>query len=367
MSRRKLKTGFSTGTAAAAAAKAALEILLTGKKPESVQISLPQGGRIVIPVNSAIVHGNGSAEASVIKDAGDDPDVTNKAVVSAGISINGLSHDSEEIIIESGPGVGRVTRPGLPVAVGEPAINPVPRDMIRKSLRQAWAADSPGKGALNVRVVISVKDGEKMAKKTLNPRLGIVGGISILGTSGLVKPFSHEAYTSTIESALNVAAAEGLKEVVLTTGGKSEKYAVKMRPELPETAFIQIADYYGYALGEVRKRSLESVGLVSFFGKAVKQAQGLVYTHAHKAPLDLARLSGWLRQAGATDGLCREVEQANTARQALEIIRQTDALELVSVVGERMLVSARGFVGPEKKIRVDIIDYDGTLLYKGQA
>jgi cobalt-precorrin-5B (C1)-methyltransferase len=235
MVRRHLRTGFTTGSAAAAAAKAALAVLLGGPAREIVSIPLPGGGRLEVPVREARWADPGRVQATVIKDAGDDPDVTHRAAIVATVALEA----GEGLRLTGGVGVGVVTRPGLALAVGEPAINPVPRAMIAQAVGEAWR-EAGRAGAPAVNVEVSVPEGERLAKRTLNPRLGIVGGISILGTTGLVKPFSHEAYTATIESALAVAKAAGLAEVVLTTGRRSEKRAQALRPDLPEQAFVQI-------------------------------------------------------------------------------------------------------------------------------
>jgi cobalt-precorrin-5B (C1)-methyltransferase len=236
--------------------------------------------------------------------------------------------------------------------------------MIRAAILEAWP---PGR-ALGARVEIGVPLGQSLAKRTLNPRLGIVGGISILGTTGLVKPFSHEAYTATIESALAVAKAAGLAEVVLTTGRRSEKRAQALRPDLPELAFVQIADFFAFALEHVAALGLARVGLVSFFGKAVKQAQGLACTHAHRAPLDLAALAGWLAEAGAAPELAQAVAGANTALHALELMRATGALGLAQAVGTRMLASARALSDDGLEPWCAILDNEGGgVLYDSRA
>ena len=363
MASQSLRTGFSTGTAAAAAAKAALEALLTGKAPDRVQVSLPIGGRITIPIKEVRVISADEAVAEVIKDGGDDPDATHQAEISSRIILTRIETGERTVKFSAGPGVGHVTRPGLPIGVGEPAINPVPRQMIEKGLRQVWAATGNSDRGFLAVLEISVKNGEKLARKTLNPRLGILGGISILGTTGLVKPFSHEAYTATISSGLSVAGAMGLTEVVLTTGGKSEKIAMNMRPDLDQAAFIQIADYFGFALEEVKKNGFSRVGVVSFFGKAVKQAQGLSYTHAHKSPMELKPLADWLRQAGADLNMAEEVEKANTARHALDILRDYKSLHLVDEVGRRMKAACGNLLDESTVPWVRIVDFDGTVLY----
>jgi cobalt-precorrin-5B (C1)-methyltransferase len=365
MARRELRTGFTTGSAAAAAAKAALTLLLGGPAPAVVSIPLPGGGRLEVEVREIVHIAPGRTQATVIKDAGDDPDVTHHAAVVATVGLDDA--DETGVHLTGGIGVGRVTRPGLAVAVGEPAINPAPRAMISDALAEAWA-EAGRPGALAVSVEISVPAGERLAKRTLNPRLGIVGGISILGTTGLVKPFSHEAYTATIESALAVAKAAGLTEVVLTTGRRSEKCAQALRPDLPELAFVQIADYFAFALGKTAELGLVRVGLVSFFGKAVKQAQGLACTHAHRAPLDLAALAGWLAEAGAPSDLTRAVAGANTALHALEMLRQAKALGLVGAVGTRMLAAARDLAGGGLEPWCAILDNGGgTVLYDSRV
>ena len=364
MARRKLKTGFTTGTSAAGAAKAAV-LLAFGSKLEKVEVSLPEGVKTLsIPVAWSRRTADGCWEAVVIKDAGDDPDVTNKAKIKAEVELFPVLPNQVRLEICGGSGVGLVTKAGLPVEPGESAINPVPREMIRRAVRQALAWAAPEKN-FAARVTISVEEGEKLARHTLNPRLGILGGISILGTSGLVKPFSHEAYTQTIDLALSVAQAAGCLEVVLTTGGKSEKRAMILRPDLNPVSFVQIADFFGYSLRACAQAGMGRVGLVSFFGKAVKQAAGLEYTHAHKAAMDLPLLAGWLSEAGLEQGPAEEIAQANTARQSLDILRRVGRLDLVVEVGRRLLASARGFAGPGLDLWATIIDFNGAGLYSG--
>ena len=363
MARRRLRSGFTTGTAAAAAAKAAVMLAL-GTEVERVAVTLPDGGNLSVQVAEADCLSGDSAKAVVVKDAGDDPDVTNKARIAAEVQLRPVTSGNAGIELHGGPGVGRVTKPGLAVEPDNPAINPVPREMITRSVRQALAWAAPQEH-YSVNVIISVEQGEKLAQRTLNPRLGVLGGISILGTTGLVKPFSHEAYTETIDLGLSVAKAEGVTEVVLTTGGKSEKQAMALRPDLPDTAFVQIADFFAYALKASVDAGMKAVGLVSFFGKAVKQALGLEYTHAHKAAMDLPQLAQWLASAGLSHNAGAEIAGANTARQALDILRNHERLDLVAEVGSRLLYSARGFAGPRPNLWSIIIDYDNTVLFSG--
>ncbi len=363
MARRRLRSGFTTGTAAAAAAKAAVLAAL-GPAPEKVEIILPGGGHLNVAVQETARLPEGSARAVVVKDAGDDPDVTNKARIAAEVQLRPVLSGEGGVHLLGGQGVGLVTKPGLAVEPGNPAINPTPQEMIARAVRQALAWGAPQE-EYAVSVTISVARGEELAQRTLNPRLGVLGGISILGTTGLVKPYSHEAYIETIDLGLAVARAEGIREVVLTTGGKSEKRAMAMRPDLPDSAFVQIADFFAYSLAASAGANMGAIGLVSFFGKAVKQAAGLAYTHAHKAAMDLPRLAGWLEEAGLPSEAGQEIAGANTARQALDILRAQGRLDLVPVVGKRMLGAARDFAGPGPTIWAVIIDFDGTVLYSG--
>ena len=362
--KKKLRSGFTTGTAASAASKAALAFLLTGVAQEKVLVSLPGGGELSISIESIEPLSPASASATVIKDGGDDPDATHKAVIRSTVELFENNSPAERIDILGGHGVGTVTRPGLDLPVGEPAINPVPRQMIVWAIREAWE-QSGRSGDPALRVTISVPEGPAIAKRTLNPRLGILGGISILGTTGRVKPFSHEAYTATIESGLKVAKAAGLEEIVLTTGRRSEKRAMALRPDLPDTAFIQMADFFSFAMEESAKRGMKKIGLVSYFGKAVKQAQALPCTHAHQAPMDLDRLAGWLRQGGASPELCKQVAEANTARHALEVLREFLRLDLCALVGEKALLAMRRFAGPEPELWCVVMDYDYSILFQG--
>lgn len=362
MSKRKLRTGFTTGAAGAAAAKAAL-MLLWGERLSTASVTLPDGGALQIRIERAERLSDSRARASVIKDAGDDPDVTNKAEIVAEVSLI-PGRGGRIVEIDGGRGVGRVTRPGLPVSVGEAAINPTPRWMIGEALEEAW--QTHGQGPPRVRAVISAPRGEELARHTLNPRLGVVGGLSILGVTGLVKPFSHEAYTATIKSGLSVARAAGLDQAVFTTGGKSEKLAMGLLPHLPETAFVQIADFFGYSLEEAARMGFRLVHVISFFGKAVKQSQGLRYTHAHKAPMDLERLAGLFRAAGAGAALCAETAGANTARHVLDILRRENRLDLAAPVGRGMLAAAAALAGKSVAIRAVILDHDGEVLFEGE-
>jgi len=358
-----LRIGFSTGTASAAAAKAALLGILTDRKPDRVPVDLPGGERLLIDISRMGRDHDRIGWAEVIKDGGDDPDVTHKARIRVEVSLLEKEKGAKPIVFRGGAGVGRVTRPGLPIEVGQPAINPVPRRMIKRALGQAWK-EAGRKGEPRAEVTISVAKGEELAKHTLNPRLGILGGISILGTHGLVKPFSHAAYTATIDSGLSVLRAAGLREAVLTTGGKSEKRAMKLRPDLDQAAFIQIADFFAYAMERCAREGVERITLVSFFGKAIKQAMGLEYTHARTEPMDFSRLGRWFTEAEASVDLVREVEGANTARQVMEILERNNRVDLTERVGRRMLSSIRKFAGPGPEVEAVILGFEEGVVFR---
>jgi cobalt-precorrin-5B (C1)-methyltransferase len=322
--------------------------LLAGQTlPEAVSVLLPGGETLSVPVAGGRKLTADEAEATVIKDAGDDPDVTNGAVI--GVRLR--RREGQGLTIAGGPGVGRVTKPGLALPPGEWAVNPGPRAMLRENL-----AFFPG--GLNVEIF--VEKGEELAARTLNPRLGIVGGLSILGTTGLVKPFSHEAYLAVVDSALSLARAMGLREVALTTGRQSENLARGRRPDLPEEAFVQMADYFGDSLKKAA--GFETVNLAVFFGKAVKQAAGLANTHAHRRDQDPALLAEWLASA-APPAVLAGLKAAPTARAALALLKEAGLADpAAQVVAARVLASARLWAGPGPKLRLMIFDYDGALL-----
>jgi cobalt-precorrin-5B (C1)-methyltransferase len=358
MARKRLREGFTTGSAAAAGAKAALLFLSGKKRFKKVNIPLPVGGRLNVPVGQIDRIGQG-ARVTIIKDAGDDPDVTHKAKIRATVSfVQGKA--GEEIIIKGGEGVGKVTRPGLPIPVGEPAINPAPRRQIREAVREGLT-ESGLRGTVSV--TIDVVNGEKIAKKTLNPRLGIVGGISILGTRGTVKPFSNKAYRETITASMDVAKAGGLNMIALSTGGKSEGFLKKEYPELSEVAFIQVADFFSFSLQEAVRRGFEDIIYACFFGKIIKMAQGHPYTHAKDSRIDFDLLAQWCELLGMKEDKTRIIMKANTGREARGVIRGDAKGEIIfNDVVIRAIQSARTYAGPSPNITYFLFDFDGELL-----
>jgi len=358
MAGKRLREGFTTGSAAAAGGKAAL-LFLTGQGVrKKVEIPLPLGGRLTIPVERVEAVGKG-AKATVVKDGGDDPDATNKARIMSTVRLfPGGNHG--DVIIDGGTGVGKVTRRGLPVPVGESAINPVPRLQIKEAVLEGLK-ETGIRAAVSV--TIEVENGEKIAKKTLNPRLGIIGGISILGTRGTVKPFSNKAYKDTITMSMDVARAGGLNVIALTTGGRSERFLKEQRPDLPETAFIQVADFFSFSLKEAAKKGFTDILYSCFFGKLVKMAQGYPYTHARKSRIDFGKLSEWCFSMGMDEEKARSIANANTAREALSIIKEeVQRDKIIHYATEKAISSARGFAGPGPDITYYLFDFGGDLL-----
>jgi len=366
MVKRKLKTGFTTGTAAAAAAKGALRYLLEGNIPASVTIELLTGDPIAIAINHCERTAQNRARCTVIKDAGDDPDVTHRAEIGAEVSL-GAPHplsriptnDPSRVEITGGTGVGKITKPGLEMPPGEPAINSGPRKMIHQAVNQILDRHHVQRA---VRVEVFVPKGAEIARKTLNARLGILGGISILGTTGLVRPMSHEAFIATIEAALSVARASGNKAVVLTTGRRSERYARLLWPRLPEEVFVQIGDFFKRSLEIAAGHSFDRITLAVFFGKAVKMAQGVPHTHAAKSRLTLNSLSEWAMKTTRNSELSQKILAANTARHAFDMIYPHHP-GVIAFVGKQLIGSAMMFAAKKVQIQSVIFDYDGKVAY----
>jgi cobalt-precorrin-5B (C1)-methyltransferase len=356
-----LREGFTTGTAASGAAKAATLLLLTGRAPDTVDVPLPGGGRMALAVAVAEAR-DGAAFAGVVKDGGDDPDVTHGALIGCLVSpVPGAGPGT--VAVEGGEGVGRVTLPGLPVPVGQAAINPAPRAQIAAAVAEAAQSVQSGGYAGGLAAVVSVAGGEAIAKKTLNPRLGIVGGISILGVSGIVRPFSHQAWEASIAEALDVARALGHPVAGFSTGRRSEALLRRARPDLPETACVQAADCFAFAQAQAARRGFREIVWAVFAGKLVKMAQGLANTHAHRGDTDFSALAGWCAAAGWPEPLARQAGQANTARHAFDMAPTPEAkAALAGVLAREALSHMRRFAGDGPGLTLLVFDFDGGLL-----
>lgn len=304
---KPLRHGYTTGSCATATAKAALTALILQERQLETTIQLPMGQHVTFILEQC-EYTQDMAVAGVIKDGGDDPDATHGALILATVTWK----SEPGIELDGGVGVGRVTKPGLPIPVGEAAINPVPRKMIRETIQSVL---SQFELDLGVKVVISVPDGEEIAKKTLNGRLGILGGISILGTRGIVVPFSTSAYKASIVLAIDVAVENGCEHLVLSTGGRSEKYAMEMYPDLPKEAFIEMGDFVGFAISQCKKKGAKKITLSGMMGKFSKVAQGVMMVHVKSAPVDFGFLALVAQEAGVPPALLEQIRSANTASQ----------------------------------------------------
>jgi cobalt-precorrin-5B (C1)-methyltransferase len=348
---KALRTGWTTGTCASAAAKAAALFLASGEPPAWVEVGLPSGNRVTFAVESAVCDG-AAATAVVVKDAGDDPDVTHGAHLTA--TVSWVSEPGIEL--DGGEGVGVVTKPGLGLDVGGPAINPVPRAMITQAVREVV-------GERGVRVMISVPNGEKMARKTTNRRLGVLGGISILGTTGIVRPFSTASWRASVVQAVQVAAAQGEDTVVLCTGGRTEKGAVALLPNLPEVCFIEVGDFTGAALRMAVEQGITRVVFVGMAGKLTKLAAGVLMTHYTRSAVDTGLLGRLTASVGGSASLVADVDAANTARHAYEL---WDSAGLLRAAGDVLCQRVRDvlvtFVEGAVSAEVAMVDFTGRTV-----
>jgi cobalt-precorrin-5B (C1)-methyltransferase len=346
-----LRRGWTTGTCATAAAKAAYEALLTGTFPDPVAVTLPGGQRPSF-VLATTARGNRSATAGVVKDAGDDPDVTHGALVLATVRPGA---PGTGVSFFAGEGVGTVTRPGLPVPPGEPAINPVPRQMIRDAIAEVAAA--LGNGG-DVEVEIAIPDGEVLAARTLNGRLGIAGGLSILGTTGIVIPYSCSSWIHSIHSGIDVARAVGLTHIAASTGATSE-IAVQKMHGLSETALIDMGDFVGGTLKYVKTHPVPRVTIAGGVGKITKLAQGLLDLHSKRGSVDLEALARLADAAGGSPELRARILGANTAAEAFGHA-QAEGIALGDAVARGAQATAAGVVaGKPVEIEVAVFDREG--------
>ncbi|MGB8650135.1 MAG: cobalt-precorrin-5B (C(1))-methyltransferase [Mycobacteriales bacterium] len=334
-----LRSGWTTGTCSSAAAKAAALALRDQRPVTDVDVALPSGQRVSFAVERC-EYDETRATAVVVKDGGDDPDVTHGAEMTVTVRW------APELVLEGGVGVGVVTKPGLGLEVGGPAINPVPRAMITQAVREVTDR--------GLQVVISVPDGEKRAKKTTNARLGILGGISILGTTGIVRPFSTESWRASVVQAVSVMAAQGLDTLVLCTGGRTEHGAMAMLPGLPDVCFVEVGDFTGAALRKAVEEGLTKVVFVGMVGKLTKLAGGVLMTHytRSKVPLDVL--------AELEPTTAEQVRAANTARHAYEV---WEAAGVLREAGDRLCAQVadvlQRFTEGALSAEVAMVDFTG--------
>lgn len=339
---REMKRGYTTGSCAAAAAKAAMLLLFTGQAPDQVELITPGGIRLNLELLD-IQREPGRASCAVRKDAGDDPDITNGVLVYAQ-----ARETSGGIEIKGGQGVGVVTRPGLPVEVGRPSINPIPLKMIRE---EADRLLPPGKG---VEITISIPGGEELAKKTFNPRLGIVGGLSILGTTGIVEPMSQEAWQESLRLELAVIARQGHRRVILVPGNYGETFACNTLG-LKNQPLVKMSNYVGYTLKAALSLGFSELLLVGDVGKFIKVAAGIFNTHSGVADARMEIMAAYAASLGADQDLVQKILECNTTGAALALLEHENLGSLYGLIAGRVSLKAKQHIYGEAAV--------GTVLY----
>jgi len=350
----KLRTGFTTGTSATAASVAAILSIINQKKTKSVDVLLPKKSKIKININNCEFEKN-KARCSVIKDGGDDPDVTHGAEIVVDLE---LTSKPNSIEIDGGEGVGRVTKPGIGLDIDQAAINPTPRKMITENLTNVGKEILEKNG---IRVIISVPKGKELGPKTDNPRIGIVNGISILGTSGIVMPYSTASFAAAIRQQLDVVLSMGDNTVVLTTGGRSEDFARNIF-DLPEHSFVQFGDFSGYAISQCAKKGISKAHVGGFIGKFAKMATGIKQTHVKGSKVNMDFLSELAKQCNAEENIIQKIKNANTARNVQEIILEHNVVGFFDLICSEVYKQMRNH--SENKIPIEIIlfNFDGNVL-----
>lgn len=343
-----LRSGYTTGACATAAAKAALVKLLTGESLSEVSFHIPDGEELSLPLESVYLNDASSVTATVVKDAGDDPDVTNNRVIEVKVSYSG----KPGIHFLQGKGVGVVTLPGLGLPVGEPAINNTPRQMIIRELSELYS------GGLDV--TISVPGGEELALKTFNPKLGIVGGISIIGTSGIVRPFSSEAFVDAIRREIEVCKAIGAERLVINSGAKSEKYVKREYPDLPPQAFVHYGNYIGETLKIAEELKIGKVTMGIMLGKAVKLAEGHLNTYSKQVVMNKQFLIELAKECGCSQEAFNVISDMTLARELWTSLSEHDAsLFFPALLNECMKHCSALLTDTE--LTLMLIDEDGNI------
>jgi cobalt-precorrin-5B (C1)-methyltransferase len=347
------REGFTTGACAAAAAKAAARVLVRGEVLAEIESTLPNGKRHTFALERS-ERLDGAAICSIVKDAGDDPDCTHGAEIVAEVTLA----EVPGVTLRGGQGVASVTKPGLGLDVGAPAINPVPRRNITAMVLEEIA----GTTTTGVVVTISVPEGEEMAKQTINARLGLLGGISILGTTGIVKPYSTAAYKASVVQAIDVARERGCDVLVLTTGGKSEAYAMKLYPDLAQEAFVQVGDFVGVGVRHCARRSARRAVVAGMIGKLSKMADGKTMTHAAGSEVNMELLATIAADVGAAPAIVDQIRAANTARHVLELAAREGVTGLCPAICQRVVGHLARHAGGAIEVHAVLVDFDGTLL-----
>ncbi len=349
--RQPLRSGLTTGSCATACTVAAVHRLLGNQVRHCVSITLPKGKVVDMPICDSDVKSD-TALAATIKDAGDDPDVTHGARVWVSVRLQ-----NNGITLKAGQGVGTVTRTGLVLGVGEPAINPVPRRMITEHL-QRLATFYAYQGGFEV--TIGVDNGEALALKTMNPRLGILGGLSILGTNGIVRPFSCAAYIASIHQGIDVARSNGHQHIAASTGNTSEAFIAR-HYQLPDMALIEMGDFAGAVLKYLKKKPLEKLSICAGFGKLTKLAQGHLDLHSRASSIDFEWLAQLAGEQGADQQLCTSITQANTSLEAQRLALE-HGFDLVQPVCQAALEKVQSIIPATMQAEVWAVDRKGICL-----
>ncbi|MEO9365594.1 MULTISPECIES: cobalt-precorrin-5B (C(1))-methyltransferase [Candidatus Nitrosocaldus] len=361
-----LRTGYTTGTCATAAAKAALISLISrGRElPASVTVTLPKGDKATLQVKECIFVANADddndreyAVCTVVKDAGDDPDVTHGAEIVA--RVEWLDGEPERIEVTGGKGVGIVTKPGLGLEIGKHAINPTPMRMIINAVREVASEHLKQRG---VKVTISVPRGEELAKQTDNPRLGIVGGISILGTTGIVVPYSTASFAASIKQCIDVAVAMGDDTIVLTTGGRSEEFARQVIPNLPDHCFIQMGDFVAYSVRQAAMKGIKHIIIAGFIGKLSKAAKGIKQTHVKGSHVDMEFLADVAKECNASMELYEQIRNANTARHVMEIVMANNLQGYFDRLCSKVCERLSSYMEDKASIECIMFDFEGKII-----
>lgn len=357
-----LRTGLTTGTCASAATKAALLSLLTNLSQEDVQITLPKGNVVTMKIAWTRFNDDKSVTCAVIKDGGDDPDATHGSEICSTVQ---LIDKNGEIIVDGGIGVGRVTKPGLGLLIGSAAINPVPMKMITQSVKDVLEINGDIMDNNGLSVIISVPEGEEIAKKTDNPRLGILGGISILGTTGIVLPYSTASFAASIRQSLDVGLALGSDVFILTTGGRSEDFCKNLFGIIyPDHSYVQMGDFAGYSVKQSYEKGVKKVIIAGFIGKLTKIAMGVKQTHVRGSHVNMDFMAKVALECNISAKVVALIKKANTARHVSEIIDSYNIIGYYDLLCKYAFNQMSSYSKNQLLIDIIMFNFDGNVIGK---
>ncbi len=356
-----LKSGLTTGTSASAATKAALLALLTKTQSDGVQITLPKGKVVTLKI-SWTRFDDDSVTCAVIKDGGDDPDVTHGAEICSTVQ---LTKNIGKIVVDGGIGVGRVTKPGLGLSIGSAAINPVPMKMIIQSVNDVIKSNNQIMKNNGLGVIISVPAGEEIAKKTDNPRLGILGGISILGTTGIVLPYSTASFAASIRQSLDVGIALNSSVFILTTGGRSEDFCKTLfGTTYPDHSYVQMGDFAGYSVKQCFEKKVKKIVIAGFIGKLTKIAMGVKQTHVRGSHVNMDFMAELAKERKVHENVIELIKNANTARHVSEIIDSSHIVGYYDLLCKYAFNQMSGYSNNQLLIDIIMFNFEGNVIGK---